>query len=330
MNKIKAGIIGAAGYTGGEMIRILLNHADVNLHFIQSSSSAGKYLYEVHADLLGETDRKFEAEPLDGADVVFLCVGHGDARNYLNRQKFDSRVKIVDLSQDFRLKPGEFESSAGTRKFVYGLPELNREAIRNAENIANPGCFATAIQLALLPLASRGLLLSEVHISAVTGSTGAGQSLADTTHFTWRENNLSVYKAFTHQHLNEINMNLGQLQPGFSKPLNFIPYRGDFTRGIIASVYTDCTLSYDEAFSLYSAYYKDHPFTWVSAKPVDLKQVINTNKVFLSLQIQEGKLLIVSVLDNLIKGASGQAVQNMNLLFGLDESAGLKLKAVAF
>ena len=340
MNKIKAGIVGAAGYTGGEMIRILLNHPDVQIHFIQSSSSAGKYLYEVHTDLLGDTELKFDAELKTGADVIFLCVGHGDARKFLNTNKLEPKVKIIDLSQDFRLGPAMFqaENQSGkqeenkheARSFTYGLPALNRSSIRQAENIANPGCFATAIQLALLPLASRCLLKDDIHISAVTGSTGAGQSLAPSTHFTWRENNLSVYKAFTHQHLGEINRSLKQLQPDFNARINFIPYRGDFTRGIIASVYTESDLTYDQAFELYTAYYESDPFTWVSSCPIDLKQVVNTNKVFLSLQKQDGKLLIISILDNLLKGASGQAVENMNLMFGKDERAGLNLKATCF
>lgn len=332
MTKIKAGIVGAAGYTGGEMIRILLNHPDVSLHFIQSTSSAGKYLYQVHGDLLGETDLRFDAAIKAGADVVFLCLGHGDSKKYLAGHDFDAAVRIIDLSQDFRLPQAVTAShdQVTSRNFVYGLPSLNRQAIATAKNIANPGCFATAIQQALLPLAAKSLLKEDIHISAVTGSTGAGQSLSATTHFTWRENNLSVYKAFNHQHLSEIKMSLTSLQPGFNAAINFIPYRGDFTRGIIASVYTDSDLSYEEAFELYSAYYKTDPFTWVSATPVDLKQVINTNKVFLSLEKQHGKLLIISILDNLIKGASGQAVQNMNIMFGLHERAGLNLKAIAF
>ncbi len=330
MNRIKAGIVGAAGYTGGEMLRILLNHPLVDLYFAQSASSFGKYVYEVHRDLFGETELKFEVETKTGVDVVFLCVGHGEARKFMDNHNFDPQVKIIDLSQDFRLLPAEFQDGSHLRNFTYGLPELNREAIRKATNIANPGCFATAIQLALLPLAADGLLTSDIHVSAVTGSTGAGQSLSPSTHFTWRQNNLSVYKAFTHQHLHEIGRSLDQLQPGFHAPINFIPYRGDFTRGIIASVYTACELACEEVYGLYSSYYAGHPFTWVSAGEVDLKQVVNTNKVFLSLQVHEGQLLIVSVMDNLVKGASGQAVQNMNLMFGLDEKAGLRLKPSAF
>jgi len=340
MNKIKAGIVGSAGYTGGEMIRILLNHPDVQIHFIQSSSSPGKYLYEVHTDLLGDTELKFDAGMKPGADVIFLCVGHGDARKFLDANNLEPTIRIIDLSQDFRLEPAMFqaeeqsgkagENQSETRNFIYGLPALNRSAIRQARNIANPGCFATAIQLALLPLASRSLLKEDIHISAVTGSTGAGQSLAPSSHFTWRENNLSVYKAFTHQHLGEIKRSLKQLQPDFNVAVNFIPYRGDFTRGIIASVYTESDLSYDQAFELYTSYYESDPFTWVSASPIDLKQVVNTNKVFLSLQRQDGKLLIISILDNLLKGASGQAVENMNLMFDKDERAGLNLKAIAF
>ncbi|SDD33140.1 N-acetyl-gamma-glutamyl-phosphate reductase [Mucilaginibacter pineti] len=326
-NKIKAGIIGGAGYTGGEMLRILINHPNVDIAFVHSNSNAGNYVYEVHTDLFGDTDLKFAAELSTGIDVLFLCVGHGDAKKFLEANEIPDSVKIIDLSQDFRLSQN---SKLKSKNFVYGLPELNREAIKTADNIANPGCFATCLQLGLLPLASKGLLNSEVHITATTGSTGAGQSLAATSHFTWRNDNLSVYKAFNHQHLNEIGQSLKQLQSGFDKAINFIPYRGDFTRGIIASMYTESDLSEEDALALYQVYYEGHPFTHVTNRNIDLKQIVNTNKCFIQVKKHDNKIFIISIMDNLLKGASGQAVQNMNLLFGLDERAGLRLKATAF
>lgn len=325
--KIKAGIVGGAGYTGGEMLRILVNHPNVDIAFVHSNSNAGNYIYEVHTDLFGDTDLKFTGELSTDIDVLFLCVGHGDAKKFLEVNAIPDSVKIIDLSQDFRLSQN---SKLNTKSFVYGLPELNRDAIRSAQNIANPGCFATTIQLALLPLTAKGLLNNEVHISATTGSTGAGQSLSPTSHFTWRNDNLSVYKAFNHQHLNEIGQSLMQLQPDFDQTLNFIPYRGDFTRGIFASVYTESNLTEEEALKLYKDYYTGHPFTHLTDRNIDLKQVVNTNKVFLQVKKHDNKLFIISILDNLLKGASGQAVQNMNLLFGLDERAGLRLKATGF
>jgi len=325
--KILAGIIGGAGYTGGEMLRILINHPDVEIAFVHSTSNAGNHVYDVHTDLFGDTDLKFAAELAYNIDVLFLCVGHGDARKFLEANPIPDNIKIIDLSQDFRLAQS---SKHKEKSFVYGLPELNREAIKEAHNIANPGCFATCLQLGLLPLASKSLLKNEVHITATTGSTGAGQSLSATTHFTWRNDNLSVYKAFEHQHLNEIGQSLKQLQPGFEHALNFIPYRGDFTRGIIASMYTDSDLSEAEALKLYQQYYEGHPFTHVTHKDIDLKQIVNTNKCFVQVKKHGTKLLIVSILDNLLKGASGQAVQNMNLMFGLDEKAGIRLKATGF
>lgn len=331
--KIKAGIIGGAGYTGGEMLRILINHPDVKIEFVHSNSNAGNYIYQVHTDLFGDTDIKFTDKLTHNIDVLFLCVGHGDARKFLEANSFPAHIKIIDLSQDFRLAA---KSSIGEREFVYGLPELNRDAIEKASNIANPGCFATCLQLGLLPLASKQLINGEVHITATTGSTGAGQSLSATSHFTWRNDNLSVYKAFEHQHLKEISESLNNLQPGF-KPqgadwgnISFIPYRGDFTRGIIASIYLDSDLTAEEAVKLYTDFYADAAFTHVTTRNIDLKQVVNTNKCLLQLQKHGNKLLIISILDNLLKGASGQAVQNMNLLFGLDEKAGLRLKATAF
>jgi N-acetyl-gamma-glutamyl-phosphate reductase len=326
-NKIKAGIIGGAGYTGGEMLRILINHPNVEIVFVNSTSNAGNYVYEVHTDLFGDTELKFSNEHLTDIDVLFLCVGHGDAKKFLEGNEIPDTVKIIDLSQDFRLSQN---SKVKSKNFVYGLPELNREAIKSAKNIANPGCFATCIELGLLPLASKGFLNNEVHISATTGSTGAGQSLAATSHFTWRNDNLSVYKVFNHQHLNEIGQSLNQLQPNFGQTLNFVPYRGDFTRGILASIYTESSLTEEDALKLYEDYYAGHPFTHVTNRNIDLKQVVNTNKVFIQVSKHDNKLFIVSILDNLLKGASGQAVQNMNLIFGLDECAGLRLKATAF
>jgi N-acetyl-gamma-glutamyl-phosphate reductase len=326
-NKILAGIVGGAGYTGGEMLRILINHPNVEIGFVHSTSNANKHVYDVHADLFGETDLKFAAELSYNIDVLFLCVGHGDAKKFLEANAIPDHIKIIDLSQDFRLSQN---SKVKSKKFVYGLPELNREAIKTAANVANPGCFATCLQLGLLPLADKKLLNTEVHITATTGSTGAGQSLSATTHFTWRNDNLSVYKAFEHQHLNEVGQSLQQLQPGFAQAVNFIPYRGDFTRGIIASIYTDSDLTEAEALKLYQQYYAGHPFTHVTSHNIDLKQVVNTNKCFLQIKKHGNKLLIISILDNLLKGASGQAVQNMNLMFGLEENAGLRLKATGF
>jgi N-acetyl-gamma-glutamyl-phosphate reductase len=332
LSKIKAGIVGGAGYTGGEMLRILINHPNVDIAFVHSNSNAGNYVYEVHSDLFGDTELKFASELSDDIDVLFLCVGHGDARKFLEANPIPDHIKVIDLSQDFRLKSASLTQNSGlkTRDFIYGLPELNRNAIKNAQNIANPGCFATCLQLGLLPLAAKGLLNSEVHITGTTGSTGAGQSPSATTHFTWRNDNLSIYKAFEHQHLKEIGQSLNQLQPGFGQTINFIPYRGDYARGIIASIYIDCELSADEALKLYQDFYEGHPFTHVTMRNIDLKQVVNTNKCFIQVAKHGSKLLITSITDNLLKGASGQAVQNMNLLFGFDETAGLRLKATAF
>ncbi len=327
MKKIKIGIAGGAGYTGGELLRILVNHPNAEIVFIHSKSNAGKFIYEVHTDLIGDTDFKFTDKLTNDIDVLFLCVGHGEAQKFLTENNISEKTKIIDLSQDFRLNQ---QSSINNRQFIYGLPELNRDQIKTAKNIANPGCFATCIQLALLPLAANSLLKKDIHISATTGSTGAGQSLNATSHFTWRQNNLSIYKAFEHQHLAEIGQSLNFLQKDFTSEINFIPYRGSFTRGIIASVYTDCDLSLDEVQKMYHDYYETHPFMYVSKTNIDLKQVVNTNKCLLYLQKHNNKLLITSVIDNLLKGASGQAVQNMNLMFGLDEMAGLKLKAAYF
>ena len=328
MKRVRVGIIGGAGYTGGEAIRILVNHEGVELVFVHSNSNAGNLLSDVHADLLGDTDMRFTGElDFSGVDVIFLCVGHGDARKFLEATPVPEHVRVIDLSQDFRLAAG---SVLGERTFVYGLPEMNREKIRQARNIANPGCFATCLQLGMLPLAAAGLLKSDVHISAATGSTGAGQKLAATSHFSWRANNLSIYKAFEHQHLREIGESIRSLMPAFDSAIDFIPYRGDFTRGILASIYTECDKSLEEMVALYKDYYKDAAFTFVSDKNINLKQVVNTNKCLISLEKHGDKLLVVSAIDNLLKGALGQAVQNMNLMFGLDERAGLRLKASAF
>lgn len=328
VGKIKAGIVGGAGYTGGELLRILINHPSVDISFVHSNSNAGNLVADVHTDMLGDTDLQFTGQLSNDIDVLFLCVGHGDARKFLDANPVDDRIRIIDLSQDFRLSAA---SAIGSKNFTYGLPELNKSAIREAANIANPGCFATCIQLALLPLAKAGLLNKEVHISATTGSTGAGQSLSATSHFSWRNDNLSVYKAFGHQHLKEIRQSLNQLGSGLgAEDFSFIPYRGDFTRGIMASLYTESAVSQEEALQLYTEYYAEHPFTHVSGKNIDLKQVVNTNKCLLHVEKHGNKLLILSIIDNLLKGASGQAVQNMNLLFGLGEKEGLRLKGTAF
>lgn len=323
---INAGIIGGAGYTGGELIRLLLIHPGVNISFIHSRSNAGQLVSSVHQDLSGETDLKFSDEIKDIVDVIFLCLGHGESKKFLEQNKIADSIKIIDLANDFRLIP---DSKIGNREFVYGLPELNREQIKKAKNIANPGCFATTIQLGLLPLAKAGLL-KDVHTTGITGSTGAGQSLSATSHFSWRENNIQAYKTLTHQHLDEIVQSLQQLQGKTDINVNFVPWRGDFTRGIFISSQISCDLSLQELNNLYEAFYEGHPFTHITKEPVFLKQVVNTNKCLIQLE-KAGSLLVVhSVADNLLKGASGQAVQNMNLIFGLDETTGLKLKASMF
>ena len=323
---IKAGIIGGAGYTGGELIRLLLIHPGVNISFIHSRSNAGQPVSSVHQDLSGETDLQFTDEIKNDIDVLFLCLGHGESKKFLTQNSIPDFIKIIDLANDFRLSQ---DSKLGNRQFVYGLPELNREAIRKANNIANPGCFATTIQLGLLPLAKAGLL-SAVHTTGITGSTGAGQSLSATSHFSWRENNIQAYKTLTHQHLGEIGQSLKQLQPKGDIAVNFVPWRGDFTRGIFISSQISCDWSLEELNQLYVDFYNGHPFTHVTKEPVFLKQVVNTNKCIIQLE-KAGSLLVVhSVADNLLKGASGQAVQNMNLIFGLDETTGLKLKANYF
>ena len=335
---IKAGIIGGAGYTGGEAIRLLLNHPNVALAFVNSNSNAGNYLYQVHTDLLGDTDLKFTDKIDTSVDVLFLCLGHGDSVKWLNANPIPDSIRIIDLSQDFRLAASsEFQVKSSedvesrTYNFIYGLPELNKETIKNAKYIANPGCFATAIQLGLLPLAKAGLLTNDVFVNATTGSTGAGQKSTASTHFSWRTNNLSVYKAFTHQHLGEITQSLHSLQGSYDKvQMSFIPERGAFARGILANIVIKTDKSEAELVELYNEYYKNAAFTHVSPAEIDLKQVVNTNKCLLHLQKDGDRLLVTSIIDNLVKGASGQAVQNMNLMFGLDKAAGLKLKATAF
>ena len=321
---IKAGIIGGAGFTGGELMRLLVNHPQAEIAFVHSNSQKGRPVDSVHKDLKGEIALSFEQDdPPHTLDVLFLCMGHGKSREYLQQAELSERIKVIDLSHDFRLKNPE-------NPFLYGLPELNRDQIKQATKVANPGCFATAIQLALLPLAAHELIDHEVHVNAVTGSTGAGAGLLPTTHFSWRQNNLSVYKAFNHQHLAEIRQSLQAAGNPELPFINFIPVRGDFTKGIFCTAYTEVAQDPHQLQEIYQHYYAEHPFTVVSKEVISLKEVINTNKCFLHLQYFEGKLLITSVIDNLIKGASGQAVQNMNLMFGLPEDSGLRLKASGF
>jgi len=322
---ITAGIIGGAGYTGGELIRLLIHHPEVHVAFVHSRSNAGKPVSSVHQDLIGDTGLTFSGE-LQDTDLLFLCLGHGESKKFLAENTIASSTRIIDLANDFRLSA---TSTIGDREFVYGLPELNREAIRTAKNIANPGCFATAIQVGLLPLAKAGLL-TDIYTTGITGSTGAGQSLSATSHFSWRANNIQAYKTLNHQHLGEIGESLLQLQPAGKIDLSFVPWRGDFTRGIFISSTVHCDLSIEELFVLYNEFYKDHPFTHVSTDPVFLKQVVNTNKAVIGLEKAGSKLVVHSAIDNLLKGASGQAVQNMNLLFGFAEGLGLGLKAAAF
>ena len=324
MKKIRVGIIGGAGYTAGELLRILLNHPSVDVTYVHSTSNSGKKVTDIHTDLLGDTDLVFSGVyDFSGLDVIFLCMGHGKSVEFMNDNQLPESLKVIDLSTDYRMK-------RDNNNFVYGLPELNAMEIKSAKYIANPGCFATGIQLALLPLAHAGLLTDEIHVNAITGSTGAGQSPSKTSHFSWRNNNLSVYKVFEHQHLGEINQSLVQLQPSYKPSLNFIPVRGNHTRGIFVTAYTRFNGSVEDAKNLYRAYYQDHPFVHISSENPDLKQVVNTNKCILYFEKHGEYLVVVSLTDNLIKGASGQAVQNMNILFGLDQKTGLYLKPVAF
>lgn len=324
---IQVGIVGGAGYTAGELIRVLVNHPHAELNFVYSTSNAGNYIYEVHQDLVGALNLKFTDTINKEVDVLFLCLGHRNSQEFLEQHALSNYTKIIDLSNDFRLaKAAVFKG----KNFVYGLPELNKDLIKKANYIANPGCFATAIQLALLPLAAQKLLTSSAHINATTGATGVGATPGDTTHFSWRDNNFSVYKAFTHQHLDEIQESLLQLQPDFTGELYFIPNRGNFSRGIFASIYLKFDKSIDEAYKIFEDYYREAPFTNISKSPIYLKQVVNTNNCFIHLEKHKNVLLITSIIDNLLKGASGQAVQNMNLMFGFAEADGLKLKATSF
>tara|TARA_B110000114_G_scaffold14803_1_gene14372 strand:- start:416 stop:1393 length:978 start_codon:yes stop_codon:yes gene_type:complete len=321
------GIIGGAGFTAGELIRLLLNHPETNINFVYSTSNAGNKIYKVHQDLIGSTEMNFTNEVNPDIDLLFLCLGHGNSTTFLNKNIFSKNTKIIDLSNDFRLLD---DKNFGGKEFIYGLPELQKETIKGAKYIANPGCFATALQLAVLPLASNSLLHNDVHINAVTGATGAGTALSATTHFTYRDNNFSHYKAFNHQHLGEINQTVQQLQTSFNSEINFVPNRGNFSRGIFSTTYTKYDGSIAAAIKMYKAYYKDAAFTFVSDEEIHLKQVVNTNKCLLHLAKHGNKLLITSVIDNLLKGASGQAVQNMNLMYGFEETLGLHLKASYF
>lgn len=320
---IQVGIIGAAGYTAGELMRILINHPCANILFAQSTSHAGEPVWKAHHDLIGETSLVFSADaPVNAVDVIFLCMGHGKSKEYVQQLPSDFDGKIIDLSNDYRL-------TKDAEDFVYGLPEAFRSDIKNAKHIANPGCFATSIQLALLPIAKANRL-GEIHVTGITGSTGAGQKPSDTTHFSWRDNNMSVYKSFTHQHLGEINETLSKLAPDYNGELNFVPVRGNYSRGIMASVYFDCDMNEEEAIELYKAYYKDEPFVNIVDFNPDLKMVVNTNKCVLYVKKYGKKLHVISMIDNLVKGASGQAVENMNLIFGLPENTGLNLKPSGF
>ncbi len=324
---IQVGIIGGSGYTAGELLRLLVHHPEVTLNFVYSTTNAGNSIYKQHPDLIGELALKFTATINPNVDVLFLCLGHGRSRSFLEANTFSSSTKVIDLGNDFRLHK---DQSFLQRDFVYGLPELQKEKIQSASNIANPGCFATAIQLGLLPLASAGKLTDTVHINATTGSTGAGVLPGGTTHFSWRDNNFSSYKVFTHQHLGEIEQSLEQLQTDFDAPVFFIPNRGNFSKGIYATMYTSYDGDEEEAKALYKSFYADAAFTIISDEEIYLKQVTNTNKCILHISKKNGMLLITSILDNLIKGASGQAIHNMNLMFGLEEETGLELKANAF
>ncbi|MGC1205638.1 MAG: N-acetyl-gamma-glutamyl-phosphate reductase [Flavobacteriaceae bacterium] len=324
---IQVGIIGGAGYTAGELIRLLINHPETEINFVFSTSNAGNKISKVHEDLVGSLDLEFTNTINPNVDILFLCLGHGNSIKFLEANSFSENTKIIDLGNDFRLEADKFFNG---KMFVYGLPELQKEVIKSANYIANPGCFATAIQLALLPLAHKNILNNDVHVNAVTGATGAGTSLSETTHFTWRDNNFSYYKPFTHQHLGEINQSVKQLQNSFSSEILFMPNRGNFSRGIFATVYTDFKGTIEEAKTIYKLYYRDAKFTFISDDVLHLKQIVNTNKCLIHLHKHNGKLLITSIIDNLLKGASGQAIQNMNLMLGLEETTGLNLKATYF
>ncbi|BEH00272.1 N-acetyl-gamma-glutamyl-phosphate reductase [Bacteroides sedimenti] len=321
---IKVGIIGGAGYTAGELIRLLINHPDVEIVFINSSSNAGNKIADIHEGLYGETEMVFTDElPLDQIDLLYFCTAHGDTKKFMESHTLPENLKIIDLSMDYRIASDEHD-------FIYGLPELNRRQICQSKHVANPGCFATCIQLGLLPLAKNLLLKGEISVNAITGSTGAGVKPGATSHFSWRNNNISIYKPFSHQHVPEIKQSLKQLQNSFDAEIDFLPYRGDFPRGIFATLVVKTTIALEEARSMYEEYYKNDSFVHIVDKNIDLKQVVNTNKCLLHLEKHGDKLLIISCIDNLLKGASGQAVHNMNLMFGLEESVGLKLKSSAF
>ena len=321
---IKVGIIGGAGYTAGELLRLLIHHPEVEITFVNSSSNAGNPIVDVHEGLIGETDIVFTDQlPLEQIDVLFFCTAHGDTKKFMESHTLPEGLKVVDLSMDYRIETNEHD-------FVYGLPELNKERIMEARHIANPGCFATCIQLALLPLAKNQLIHENVMVNAITGSTGAGVKPGTTSHFSWRNNNMSIYKPFSHQHVPEIKQSLRQLQGSFNSDIDFIPYRGDFARGIFATLVLHCKVNVDTLYQMYQEFYADAPFVHLTEKNLDLKQVVNTNKCLIHIEKHEDKLLIISCIDNLLKGASGQAVQNMNLLFGLDEKTGLNLKPSAF
>ncbi|MCD8282347.1 MAG: N-acetyl-gamma-glutamyl-phosphate reductase [Prevotella sp.] len=320
---VRVGILGAAGYTGGELIRILINHPEARIVFAHSESNAGNKVSDIHEGLAGETELRFAPDmPFDDIDVLFLCFGHGKSREFLSAHHIPERVRIIDLAQDFRL--------AGGHDFVYGLPELHRDAIRGARHVANPGCFATCIQLALLPALKSGIISGDIHINGITGSTGAGQKPGATTHYSWRNDNVSVYKAFTHQHLHEIRQTVRELQPGYAGRLMFIPQRGCFARGIFVTAYAACTAPVEDVRAIYDSFYGGEPFTRVVTPAPSLKQVVNTNKAVVYVERYDDQLLMIAAIDNLLKGASGQATENMNIMFGIDERAGLQLKASAF
>ena len=346
---IRVGILGAAGYTGGELIRLLLNHPEAEIVFANSESNAGNLVSDVHEGLTGETELKFTDQmPFDRVDVVFFCFGHGKSEQFLKEHTIPADVKIIDLAQDFRIKrekvivnsdkfpTGEGSAEANSSlftlpyNFIYGLPEINKQEICKAQHVANPGCFATCIQLALLPAAHLNLLKEDVSVNAITGSTGAGQKPAATTHFSWRTGNMSIYKAFSHQHIAEIRQSLKQVQGYLDASIDFIPYRGDFARGIFCTAVIKTPAPVEDVIEAYKDFYKDAAFTHYSDKSIDLKQVVNTNKALVHVEKYGNKLLVTSAIDNLLKGAVGQAVQNMNIIFGIDETAGLKLKASAF
>ena len=324
MEKIRVGILGAAGYTGGELIRVLLNHPQAEIVFANSESNAGNKVYAVHEGLIGETEMEFSADmPFDQVDVVFFCFGHGKSEAFLKENSIPEHVKIVDLAQDFRI-------AAPSHDYVYGLPEAHRDQICGCNHLANPGCFATCIQLAMLPALAHGLISGDIHVNGITGSTGAGQKPGATTHYSWRNDNISVYKTFTHQHLLEINQTVQELCPGYDGRVLFIPQRGCFARGIYVTAYAKCDAALEDVQKVYADYYADAAFTHFTTKSPDMKQVVNTNKAVVYVEKYQDQLLMICCIDNLLKGAVGQAVQNMNLMFGLDEKAGLGLKASAF